>query len=651
MKKTLFIIATMLCSCINVFSQATSLTIDCQTPGWLSSKINYSDQETLQNIKITGYINGTDIKFIRGLNNYRNLNGCIDLKDVNIVTGGDSYITVDNNPKTTYDNYITGYMFAYLDTINKLVLPESITQFYGTGHFYKTRIDTLIINGNIDKVSIGDGYNNKEYLIPYIKFPEGVKDIDFGLAFHNPYGETMKVEMFLPSTIEKVTAVYTCTNENHVFHCSSTNPENILDTDNRRQYGHNNYIFRKGTIYVPKGTKEKYEQSIFRNLTIIEDIPVEGISLTDSISLYVGDTFRIKANVYPSDALNQNIIWESSNPEIVEIDETGLIHAIAFGTAIITVTTEDGGYKSSCKIYVYDHCTGIDMADKITIPIDKSYTLNAHTLPLSTSDDIITYKNNNDEIALVDTHGIVTAKKKGNCIITATTVDGGYTATCEVTVTQPVEALTLEKHSISLKVGETDKLFAQISPATADNKTIEWASSNETVAIVDASGNVTAIKAGESWVEAVSNDNAEAKDSCKVTVIQPVTGIQLDNNTYQLNGIGESFELKATVVPDDASNKDIKWMSSDESVCIVSQGLVVAVGYGTCVIIATTEDGGHMATCTVTVNNMTGISTVGLERGKKIQVYNANGSKRTRLQKGVNIIRFIDGTKKKIVIR
>ena len=85
--------------------------------------------------------------------------------------------------------------------------------------------------------------------------------------------------------------------------------------------------------------------------------------------------------------------------------------------------------------------------------------------------------------------------------------------------------------------------------------------------------------------------------------------------------------------------------------CVVSQGLVVAVGLGTCVIITTTEDGGYMATCTVTVNKTTDISIASSQNNNKFQVYDANGSKRNSLQQGVNIIRFVDGTKKKVIIR
>ena len=88
-----------------------------------------------------------------------------------------------------------------------------------------------------------------------------------------------------------------------------------------------------------------------------------------------------------------------------------------------------------------------------------------------------------------------------------------------------------------------------------------------------------------------------------VSVVQPTTGITLSHVNYTFNAIGESVQLTATVSPENATNKNVKWASSNESICIVNNGLVIGVGEGTAVIIATTEDGGHMATCVITVKN------------------------------------------------
>lgn len=66
-------------------AQQTSMVVDNQTPGWLSSKINYGDQKTLVNLTVTGYINQTDVKFINQLINTQNLHGRLDLTNVELV--------------------------------------------------------------------------------------------------------------------------------------------------------------------------------------------------------------------------------------------------------------------------------------------------------------------------------------------------------------------------------------------------------------------------------------------------------------------------------------------------------------------------------------------------------------------------------------
>ena len=704
MKNLLLVIAFVLCGCLNVFSQATSLTVDCQTPGWLSSKINYGDQQTIENLKVIGYINNTDLLFVGEL--IQNKLSIIDLSEVTITP-------LCNLPENAFG-------LQAKNQIQKLVLPysqesaesrclqniETDTLILGSPKYHKLGglqciMKNCTIREGVDSISSLSNNSLEHILLPsslrYIAektfygttnlknvvFPDSLKEISkeaFGSsAFHpdtlflpdgleifyiDAFGDIPLKVYYFGKNIKKIDnckynsskywdianggyhyyTIIDATSE-VIFHIKSETPPFF-------NYDLSYNCLSNTTVYVPKGCVEKYKKtSPWSFANVIEEIYVEGLSLDKTKNLYVGDISILKAHLIPTDATNQSVKWESNNPSIVEVYENGTVKAIAYGTAVITATTVDGGYKDSITITVYEHTTGIDMVDKISIPINNTYTLNAKTLPLSTSDEKITYSSGNEEIATVNSQGVVNAKKKGTCIITATSVDGGYTATCQVTVTQPVETLTLEKHSTSLKVGETEKLFAQISPATANDKTISWLSSNDEVASVDENGNVTAKKAGEAWINAISNDNSEAKDSCIVIVSQPVTGIQLDNTTYFLNGIGKSFELKATVVPNDASNKNVKWKSSDESVCIVSQGLVVAVGLGTCVIIATTEDGGYMATCTVTVNKTTDISAVSSQNNNKFQVYDANGSKRNSLQQGVNIIRFVDGTKKKVIIR
>lgn len=135
MKKILFLIAIALCCRLLSFAQATSLTVDCQTPGWLSSKINYSDQLTVENMTITGFINSDDLKFIGSLMNNQNLSGVIDLTDVEIV------------PDNSLGTNAFGVSGTYGSIeIKKLLLPLSLKKAYQTLPTIM-RIDTLVLGG------------------------------------------------------------------------------------------------------------------------------------------------------------------------------------------------------------------------------------------------------------------------------------------------------------------------------------------------------------------------------------------------------------------------------------------------------------------------------------------------------------------------
>ena len=668
MKKVFMVIVAALCSLMNAFSQATSLTIDNQTPGWLSSKIEYGDQLTLESLTVTGFLNSADLRFIGGM--MKKSLKSIDLTNVvytssndlpkNMFGDGDFELIKLSLPLSIEagDNCLNN---VYCDTL--IVGSESchiITQnfpSYGSRRakhwILREGVDSIMENGLRVSDLQGNGFENENYAHS-ISFPNTLKyignfaldgchnisDIDLPQsveeigerAFHNAswnpdtivlpsslkkysmtatdyvaYSDYSKpVVFYFPETIEYIDNTYRVWygNNGGFGRADCTPPTEIhLKTSVPPVFDYSNYkILQETKVYIPKGSLDSYKMAVPWDTSIlVEEIYVEGVSLEGEKELHVGDEIKLSAQIIPEDATDQTVRWESSNPEVATISENVFLRALTFGTTMIIVTTKDGNYKANCQVNVYEHTTGVEMVDKITLPIDKTFTLNANTLPLLKSDGKVTYDSDNSTIASVNDKGIVIANKRGTCTITATSVDGGYTATCEVTVTQPVEALALEKHSLSIKAGETESLYAQIAPATADDKTISWSSSDEQIATVDAKGNVTGQKAGEVWVKAVSQDNKEAKDSCKVTVIQPVTGIQLDYKTYTLIGIGDSFELSAKVLPDDASNKDIKWTSSNESVCVVSRGKVISVGYGFSVIVANTEDGGYIATCTVNV--------------------------------------------------
>ncbi len=167
--------------------------------------------------------------------------------------------------------------------------------------------------------------------------------------------------------------------------------------------------------------------------------------------------------------------------------------------------------------------------NEATLTINKGKTANL-VMSVTPTDftDAITWKSNNESVATVSDAGVVTAKSVGNATIRVTV--GNISASCKVTVVQPVTGISLNKTSLSLEDEAVYTLTANVNPSTANDRSVTWSSSDETVATVDQSGNVTALKKGTAVITVTANDGSGISKSCTVTVT---------NNYYRCTNIGE----------------------------------------------------------------------------------------------------------------
>ena len=173
-------------------------------------------------------------------------------------------------------------------------------------------------------------------------------------------------------------------------------------------------------------------------------------------------------------------------------------------------------------------------------------------------------------------------------IVAATSLLLGVTRTSS-------EAYTLNKTSVSLKVGETVTLSATVNPSNASDKTVTWSSSDVSIAAVDG-GIVKALKIGTATIKAKAGDKTA---TCSITIVPTeVSSITLDKSSASLE-VGETVTLSATVGPDDATDKTVTWTTSDATVATVSNGVVTAKKLGTATIAA--KAGDKTASCTVKV--------------------------------------------------
>ena len=165
-----------------------------------------------------------------------------------------------------------------------------------------------------------------------------------------------------------------------------------------------------------------------------------------------------------------------------------------------------------------------------------------------------------------------------------------------------VESVSLNTTSLTLVEGDSQSLTATVSPSNADNKKVSWSSSNSSVATVDDRGTVTAIAPGTATITAKTEDGGKTA-TCSVTVnsrVISVESVSLDKTELELIE-GDKATLVATVLPENADNKNVIWNSSNEEIATVEDGVVTAIKEGEATITAKTEDGEKTATCSVTV--------------------------------------------------
>lgn len=347
---------------------------------------------------------------------------------------------------------------------------------------------------------------------------------------------------------------------------------------------------------------------------------------------------------------NPTPIWISSN----DTDEKNLKSCTVYVPKGSLEDYKNEHYFSNTSRNVWSYATILEEKVPVTgITLDQenisfsdigaSVQLTATILPTDADNQKVIWKSSDTSVATVK-DGKVTCTGYGTAIITATSEEGGYIATCNVTATKKVvlpSSITLDRKEATIKVGEATTLKANVLPADADDKTIVWSSENSDIASVTNDGVVTGMKAGTTKIIVTTNANG-LKDECILTVLQPATGITLDRQDISFANIGENVQLTANVLPEDASNKNVSWASSDTKVAIVSNGNVVCTGYGTAVISAITEDGGYMATCVI--NATSGIIDINEDKDfQDAKRYDAAGREINNPINGLNIIKTQDG--------
>ena len=351
---------------------------------------------------------------------------------------------------------------------------------------------------------------------------------------------------------------------------------------------------RDGTPFMENRLVGKYP--------IVKEKPLDSISLDKtSLTLTEGDSEALTVSYLPeSTTVEKNVTWTSSNENVAKVVD-GTVTAVSEGNATITATaTADTTKTAKCEVIVNKKQIPLEsiMLDKNEeeLFVGQTDTLNVSYNPENTTDNIsLSWSSSNEEVAAVE-NGVVTTKKAGYAVITASA--NGKVAKCEYNVKDiELESIALSDASLTMEKGTEDILSVIYNPEnTTMDKTITWTTTDESVVTIDNNGVLKAVGNGLATITATVSGKTAI---CDVTVKTTLESISLSDSKITIEK-NDTRNLTATINPTDATvSGSISWTSSDENIAVVSNGTVTAKNPGKASIVATID--GKSATCEINV--------------------------------------------------
>ncbi len=329
-------------------------------------------------------------------------------------------------------------------------------------------------------------------------------------------------------------------------------------------------------------------------IKVNNNVAVTGIYLEESsVNILAGQTKQLTANILPANATNQKLTWESSNGEVATVSSSGLVQAIAVGTAEITAYSDDGYKRAACRvtvsqdpetIYKVTFSGGKDTSGKrpsalsgtagtlVTLP-ENSYTKEGYhfigwTDGKNTYEAGVSYRIPYRDVTL--TAVWANDEKQEYTIVASCQTGGSITPNGEVIVSE----------------GETQKFTIA-------------AEKGYSISDVKVDGESVGVISEYTFEEVSANHTIEAFFNKDVSI--KIEKIQLSQTEATLEK-GKTLLLDAVITPKEAEDQQLKWISSNINVLSVEHGLVTAIGMGTAEITVESQDGSNAkASCKITV--------------------------------------------------
>ena len=302
------------------------------------------------------------------------------------------------------------------------------------------------------------------------------------------------------------------------------------------------------------------------------------------------------------------VLFSSSDPGLVSVDENGRITALDGGMA--QITAQVGPHTALCAVMVRVPMTGLVIdGTNLTLKRGETAALSVSFFPEDTNDDrTLLWISDAPEVASVDENGVVTAENGGDALITVSC--GEFSDRVRITVTVPAEEVRISRDSLHMNKEESASLSAEVLPEdTTEGRDISWSSSDSSVVTVDGSGRLYAVAPGECTIRA---EHGNLSASCRVQVSAPLRGISLNRTDVTLIA-GDPVTLSVEYIPRDTTDdRTVTWSSSDNSVATVNGGRVQTLSAGTCTV--TAQVGGCMASAVIRVKPLIRVSGVTLSQ-------------------------------------
>ncbi len=358
-------------------------------------------------------------------------------------------------------------------------------------------------------------------------------------------------------------------------------------------------------------------------VTVTVKVPVSDIEITNTVPvLNVGEETLLDVDINPDNATIKELVYSSDDEAVVKVDENGKITAVGEGTATITVYAKDDPSKKD-TIEVTVKVPVSDVVINAPLPVlnvGEEATIDITVTPDNATDRELIFTSDNEAVVTVDKNGKVTAIGKGTATITVYSKDNPskkdtitVTVTEQVTVTIPVEEIIINNDFSIINIGEKTSLDVTVNPDNATHKDLIFMSDDESILSVDENGNVTALKEGTATITVFSKYDPSKKDSVTVTVKVPVKDIEITNSVPELF-IGDEAEINISITPDNATDKDLVFISDNEAVVKVDKnGKITAIGEGTAnITVYSKENGSIKDTVTVTVKKYIPVTNIEL---------------------------------------